>query len=339
MMPLPRRAQLPPNSGPFTFHAPPASMTVPHAQPLMTATEWARLATLESERRIPHISSRRSSSTTKSRPSVSAGGSSFLECRPLDPSHHSSGCRRRTEGDIEMGDSSSRAPGSSTAATGSGDVSTSSSRKRKAPDSHGEQSPQKKKQKTVETTKQTAGPPVDGHEQSTSQQVPLIQEPLLFHPGSSSAPPAATQQMTKRTFVCPIPGCFQRKPRFFGRVQERHRHICTAIRHEVERSVPGWEKRWGIPDDYNGKIKYCPYISCPQRRRAMRRNEHLNKHMRRDHRIDMTEWNWRVGCIAERMKEEGRWTEEDDRRKEWIYEREVDEFVGNPGEESFSRWR
>lgn len=54
--------------------------------------------------------------------------------------------------------------------------------------------------------------------------------------------------------------------------------------------------------------------------------------MTKCHGIDSEEWTWRVGFIMERMMKEGRWTEEDAKRKVWIYEQEVNEFVYRPGE-------
>lgn len=308
----------------------------------MTTPEWARREPRDGPPVSYALSTPAWPVTRHHFPMITSGRSPYT-CTPLDPSHHCSArCGTRDAPiEIDIDEDKSQAPGSPATATEEAEASSSSDSKRKTTNSDGRQSPQKKcvddgtaQSALAQEIIDAAG---DGQELSSSKDAPSSGELLPRQAASRAESPK--QEQKKKPIICPIPGCFEKKETTFVRVQELRRHICTAIAHEDERSVPGWEKRWGIPPGYRGKIKSCPYLDCPKRGRAMRRNEYLDVHMREKHGIDSKEWSRRVSLLVRRMKKENRWTEEDAARKEWIYEKEIAEFVYRPGEELLGRKR
>ncbi|EIM91129.1 uncharacterized protein STEHIDRAFT_152794 [Stereum hirsutum FP-91666 SS1] len=224
---------------------------------------------------------------------------------------------------------------------------STSSRKRKAPQ---QDAPTKKKTKTgtsksvSNTTRKTASVVQQQHqisaERPEGREVPTPEEPLPLNPSGATGPIPHTDDQVAQTSTppdqklrCPIPGCYEKKPKIYNRDLDVYRHICTVNRHKAERAKPGWEKRWGIPDDYHGKLVACPYTSCEENCEGREiRRDRLNKHMRREHGMDLEEWRCRVRVLTRRMKKAGTWTEEDATRKYWKYEEEVDNFQYLPSD-------
>lgn len=227
------------------------------------------------ERAIPDVPSAPALPVTTHHLPTPTGRSTSSACTPRHPSHHCSArCGTRDEPiDVDMDDVPSQASVPSATVMEWTETPSSPMIKREAPDSHDLQVPRRKR-KVDETIQYLLArtdtvAEVVKQEPSSGESVPSSAEPPLVRQGGESEP--ANPKKKKGPFNCPIPGCFERKPITYGRIQEYYRHICTSVAHDDDRSVPGWEKRWGIPSDYTGGIKYCPYRSCPKRDRKMRR--------------------------------------------------------------------
>lgn len=221
-------------------------------------------------------------------------------------------------------------------------VTTTTNKRKESPssDSDSDRSSKKIKTSTTQTNDSTpngaedsirwATPVVQSNKQakqgaSASEDVPAHDDLPRFQPGVATRPaegPSTGKKATKPkraakpkkatipSIRCPIASCNKK----FGRNEELHRHICTnKDRHPQIRNVPGWERRYGVPDDFKGKLMACPFPSCKHRSKidGMRRYE-VDKHMRAHHGgMNVTMWLERVAMLIRRRERAGLWTDED----------------------------
>lgn len=207
----------------------------------------------------------------------------------------------------------------------------------------------------VQSNKQTEQGPSAGEDAPTHSDTPQFQSGVTAGPAEgpstgkkvakpkkatrskkASRPKKATRPKKAanppKPVLCPVAGCNSK----FSRNQDLNRHICTDMEsHPQIRNVPGWERRYGVPDDFKGKLTSCPFSLCDHlsKSRGMRRNE-VDKHMRAHHGgMDVTMWLERVAMLIRRRERAGLWTYEDEVSKEWEDELGVTNFVQREGEE------
>ncbi|EIM84427.1 uncharacterized protein STEHIDRAFT_112805 [Stereum hirsutum FP-91666 SS1] len=110
-------------------------------------------------------------------------------------------------------------------------------------------------------------------------------------------PNSSKPAKTYKKVACPIPVC---SGRMLYNAGSMHQHIRLSAIHRPDRAVPGWEKRWGIPEKSRAKMVLCPYIGCLSG--EMRKDTQLDKHMLDKHSVDYEEWRFKVEQEGRRTK-------------------------------------
>lgn len=99
-------------------------------------------------------------------------------------------------------------------------------------------------------------------------------------------PNSSKPAKTSKKVACPIPVCSGQK--LYYNAGSMHQHIRLSAIHRPDRAVPGWERRWGIPEKSRAKMVLCPYIGCLSG--EMRQDTQLDKHMLEKHSVDYEAW-------------------------------------------------